>query len=150
MQLRVVHKGPDLDAVMSTAEDYLRRSREELSLEEEQVVLEEAAGGHRPDLLLLGAFDEAGQLLGWCLLMARGGTQVTGVEVLIWQLYVVPGRGRLKDLLDQGLPAVMAFARGAGASRVVMVTRRLSAPYMSMLRRAGFSPYAIVMHKEVQ
>jgi hypothetical protein len=143
--------GPDLQAEFRQAVDeYLRRSGEEISEEEEWGMLRAAMLGQH-GLLLLAAVDAGPppQLLGYCLANLLPGTQTTGPILNVWQTYVWPGRARLRELSGRALPLLDAFARGAGVARMTIHTRRLSDAYARVLRGLGFLPYARIYQREV-
>ncbi len=130
--------------------DYLRRSGDELLVEELESLMAGALAQERPDLLALGAFDGSRRMVGWCLLALRTSTASIGSEVVVWGVYVFPGRARLRELVDTAMPAIEAYARGAGSSRLVLHTRRISRPYIAMLRRMGWEIHSVCMVREVK
>lgn len=136
----------DLDAAVA---DYLRRSGEEITEQEEWEVLNLAMLG-RGDLLLLAAVEDDETLLGYCLLRLLPGTKASGPFVQVWQVYVVPGRAKLYDLFKLAWPQIEAWARAAGASRLSMVTRRMSVAYGKLLASLGFRPYALMYELKLQ
>jgi len=133
----------------TAVEDYLRRSREEITLEEEWYLLNLAMLG-KGDVLLIVALDEAEQhVQGFCVLRAMQGTQATGNIVNVWQSYVWPGRAKLADLFTDTYPLMLDFARQYGAKRFTMQTRRMSEGYRRVLERLGFTPYMLTYTKGV-
>jgi len=136
---------PELEA---SALDYLRRSGEELTEEEELALVQSATSEGRHDLWALGAF-RGDQLVAWAIVTGHAGTAATGPTVVVWQVYVWPGRARLRDLVARAMPIIESYAQGLGASRITMHTRRLSSAYAAMMRRLGWSPYAVTWTKEV-
>jgi hypothetical protein len=133
---------------VASAQDYLRRSGEELTLDEELELLHAAAVGDRPDLWMLVAVQHD-QLVAWAVVVGRRGTAATGPEVVVWQVYVWPGRARLRDLVERAMPIIEQYARGCGARRLTIHTRRLTRAYVALLRRLGWRPHSLTWIKEV-
>ena len=127
---------------------YLRKSRDEMLVEELEAVMAIAAHQERPDLMALGAFD-GDRMLGWCLLTVRPAAAQVGSEVVVWAVYVFPDRARLRDLVEAAMPYIEAYARGAGSSRLVMHTRRVSRAYIEMLKGMGWEVHSICMTRGV-
>lgn len=138
-----------VNAILEMSLDYLRRSGEEL-LPSEQEALIAASVSHQQGLATLYAVNDSGEPVAYALLRVVVSSAAVGPEVVVWQVYVRPGRARLKDLVDEGLQAIGAFAAGAGASRLVLHTRRVGRAYMRMLRSMGWKLYGVTMVREVQ
>jgi hypothetical protein len=128
--------------------DYLRRSGEEISEQEEWGMLSRVMLGD-PSLLLLVALGPGLSLQGFALARLLPGTSVTGPELQVWQAYVWPGRAKLLDLVGEAMPLLEAYARGAGARRMIMVSRRSSPGYVRLLQRVGFEPWGIILTRSI-
>lgn len=130
------------DELNTAVQDYLRRSREEITPEEEWRLLNEAMLG-RTDLLFFVMLDDAEEhVLGFAVLNLLPGTKSTGPMVNVWQSYVRPGRARLGDLFVDAYALIGEWALARGAKRLCMTTRRAGKGYARILNSLGFTPYA--------
>lgn len=142
-------RAPWRDSLLTAMEDYLDRSGEEISLQEELAALHYALFGTPGMLLLVGTTDDGAQLLGFSLSRIAQGTEQTGPLAQLWQAYCVPGRALLIDLWKQAEPLIVAWARSQGASRIVAISRRIRGAARSYAR-LGLEPYALVMQREIK
>lgn len=137
---------PQLDAAIK---DYLEKSLEEISLQEEWGLIAQAMLGMN-GLLALLALDEQGEnVLGFLVAHNTAGTQVTGNVCVVWQVYVVPGKAKLQELFPLGWPQLEAFAKAGNASRYTLYTRRMEEWYDKLLQKLGFSLYMKVYSRSV-
>lgn len=139
---------PWRDELAAAVEDYLRRSREEMSVQEEWLLLNKAMLGQQDLLFLVGVGgDDDDHFLGFCLCRALPGTQPTGNVCQIWQVYSVPGRMKLPDLFKEAWGTIRSWAHSFDAVRFNFWTRRMGKGYKKMLREIGFEPYALMYQK---
>lgn len=142
-------EAPWRDAFLYAVEDYLHRSQEEISLQEEFIILRRALEG-APELLLLVALDEADHLLGWALARYHDqGTVVSGTMVFLWQVWINPLRARLSQMYREVFPIIQVWAQSKGASRFMVMTARTERAYDRIMERMGFKPYARWYSREV-
>jgi len=134
------------DELADAVDDYLLRSREEMSVQEEWLLLNKAMLGQQ-DLLFLVGLDDQDHLLGFCLCRALPGTERTGNVCQIWQVYSVPGREKLADLFKAAWSIIRSWAHSFDAVRFNFWTRRMGKGYKKMLREIGFEPYALMYQK---
>lgn len=147
-QLRAPISSALEEQLLAQGRDYLHRSREELYPEEEDLLLSAALTGLQPGLRLIGAV-EGDRLVAWALLRFAATTMAVGPELVIWQLYVDPRHGRLREFVGQGMAEIERLAREWGCTRLTAHVRRFGRGYMRMLQRLGFEPHSLVLTREV-
>ena len=120
--------------------DYLRRSREEITEQEEWTFLHAAMQEKdNPGLMLAVAVsDDDEQLLGFALFRDLPGIPSVGRILQIWQVYAWPGRARLVDIFKKAEPWIEVLAKQFGFTRAQVYTRRITPAYQKLLARLGF------------
>lgn len=141
---------PELEQqLIEQGRDYVKRSGEEIYPEEEDLLLTAALTGINPTLRLVGALDDSGNLVGWALVQWTQSTVAIGPELVVWQLYMVPGRARLRDVVSAGMEEILAIAREWGCARITAHIRRFSGAYLRILRGLGFDVHSVTMVRRV-